>query len=51
MQTRLGHASGQMTLDIYVGLWPEDDERTRKAVDSVLGGLFFGADVGLARSG
>jgi hypothetical protein len=26
-----------MTLDIYSHLWPEDEDRTRAAVDRVLG--------------
>ena len=36
VQERLGHTSAQMTLDIYSHLWPEDEDRTRSAVDSVL---------------
>lgn len=36
VQERLGHTSAQMTLDIYSHLWPEDEDRTRAAVDSVL---------------
>jgi len=38
VQERLGHTSAQMTLDIYSHLWPEDEDRTRQAVDAVLGG-------------
>jgi integrase len=34
VQDRLGHSSAQMTLDVYSHLWPEDEERTRAAVDS-----------------
>jgi len=26
-----------MTVDVYGPLWPEDEERTRSAVDDVLG--------------
>lgn len=37
IQDRLGHTSAQMTLDIYGHLWPENDDRTRAAVDSVIG--------------
>jgi integrase len=36
VQERLGHASSKMTLDIYSHLWPEDEDRTRAAVDVVL---------------
>ena len=39
IQDRLGHTSAQMTLDIYGHLWPENDDRTRAAVDSVLGAI------------
>jgi len=51
VQVRLGHTSAQMTLDVYAGLWPEDEDRTRTAVDSVLGQPFRGAGVGLAGGG
>jgi len=51
VQVRLGHTSAQMTLDVYTGLWPEDDDRTRIAVDTVLGQSSCGADVGLADGG
>lgn len=37
VQERLGHTSATMTLDIYGHLWPGDEDRTRAAVDSVLG--------------
>ena len=37
VQERLGHTKAQMTLDVYGHLWPEDEERTRRAVDAVLG--------------
>lgn len=37
VQERLGHTSAQMTLDVYSHLWPEDEDRTRSAVDNVLG--------------
>jgi integrase len=33
----LGHASAAETLDTYSHLWPDSDDRTRAAVDSVLG--------------
>lgn len=35
-QARLGHASASETLDTYSHLWPDNDERTRAAVDGVL---------------
>ncbi|WP_211355142.1 site-specific integrase [Blastococcus colisei] len=37
VQARLGHASAAETLDTYSHLWPDSDDRTRAAVDSVLG--------------
>lgn len=46
VQARLGHASAAETLDTYSHLWPDSDDRTRAAVDSVLGGT-----VGPFRSG
>lgn len=38
VQTRLGHATAAETLDTYSHLWPDSDDRTREAVDTVLGG-------------
>jgi len=37
VQARLGHANAAETLDTYSHLWPDSDDRTRAAVDSVLG--------------
>ena len=37
VQVRLGHASASETLDTYSHLWPDSDDRTREAIDSVLG--------------
>ena len=37
VQARLGHASAAETLDTYSHLWPDSDDRTRDAIDSVLG--------------
>jgi len=37
VQRRLGHATAQETLDTYSHLWPDDDQRTTEAVDSLLG--------------
>jgi integrase len=37
VQERLGHTSATMTLDVYGHLWTDDEDRTRGAVDSVLG--------------
>src|SRR5690606_4833882 len=34
---RLGHASAAMTLNVYSHLWPDDEDRTRSAIDSILG--------------
>ena len=36
VQARLGHASASETLDAYSHLWPDSDDRTRTAADSVL---------------
>jgi integrase len=36
VQARLGHASATETLDTYSHLWPDSEEHTRAAVDSVL---------------
>jgi integrase len=33
VQRRLGHASAKTTLDIYGHLFPDEDDRTRRAVD------------------
>lgn len=38
VEARLGHASAAETLDTYSHLWPDSDDRTRDAVDAVLGG-------------
>jgi integrase len=37
VQVRLGHASASETLDTYSHLWPDSADRTRAAIDSVLG--------------
>lgn len=37
VQLRLGHASAAETLDTYAHLWPDSEDRTREAVDVVLG--------------
>lgn len=37
VQSRLGHASAAETLDTYSHLWPDSEDQTRAAVDSVLG--------------
>lgn len=36
VQSRLGHASAKETLDTYSHLWPDSEDRTRSAVESVL---------------
>jgi integrase len=33
VQARLGHASAVVTLDTYGHLWPDEEDRTRAAVD------------------
>jgi integrase len=35
VQARLGHATAAETLDTYSHLWPDDEDRTRQAVDDV----------------
>jgi integrase len=37
VQHRLRHGSAKTTLDTYGHLWPDSDDRTRAAVDEVLG--------------
>lgn len=37
VQSRLGHATAAETLDTYSHLWPDSEDRTRQAVDAVLG--------------
>lgn len=37
VQARLGHASAAETLNTYSHLWPDSEDRTRAAVDAVLG--------------
>ena len=37
VQARLGHATAAETLDTYAHLWPDSEDRTRQAVDWVLG--------------
>jgi len=37
VQSRLGHASAAETLDTYSHLWPDSEDQTRAAIDSVLG--------------
>jgi integrase len=37
VQSRLGHASAIETLDTYGHLWPDSEDRTRAAIDSLFG--------------
>lgn len=37
VQNRLGHATAAETLDTYAHIWPDSDDRTREAIDTVLG--------------
>ena len=37
VQARLGHTSAAETLNTYAHLWPDSEDRTRDAVDAVLG--------------
>jgi len=40
VQARLGHASASETLDTYSHLWPDSEDKTRSAVDAVLGSIW-----------
>jgi integrase len=44
VQSRLGHASAAETLDTYSHLWPDSEDRTRQAIDEILGGTMRSAD-------
>ena len=37
VSARLGHSSAAMTLDVYSHLWPDEEERTRTAIDAAFG--------------
>jgi integrase len=37
LQARLGHKNAVETLNVYSHLWPDSEDRTREAVDAVLG--------------
>jgi integrase len=37
VQARLGHKSAVVTLDTYGHLWPDSEDRTRRAIDDVFG--------------
>jgi integrase len=39
VQERLGHSSASETLDTYAHLWPDSEDRTRAAIDEVLGAV------------
>ena len=49
VQRRLGHQSAMETLDTYSHLWPDSDDETRDAVDSVLTAALPGAAGALER--
>lgn len=36
VQARMGHATAQETLDTYGHMWPDDDDRTRAAIEAAL---------------
>jgi len=50
VQRRLGHATAEETLDTYSHLWPDDDEKTTHAVDSLLGAVLSLNPRGMAAS-
>jgi integrase len=37
VQERLGHASAEITMNTCAHLWPDSEDKTRAAVDAVLG--------------
>jgi len=37
VQARLGHSNAAEALNTYARLWPDSDDRTRAAIDEVLG--------------
>jgi integrase len=37
VSARLGHANAAMTLNTYSHLWPDDEDRTRQAIDDLFG--------------
>jgi site-specific recombinase XerD len=49
VQHRLGHKSAVETLDTYSHLWPDSEDRTREAVDQVLGPAAAGGNAEAAR--
>jgi integrase len=49
VQRRLGHSKPSITLDIYTHLWPDEEDTTRAAVESVLGSVPGLCPVALAR--
>lgn len=51
VQARLGHASAVETLDTYSHLWPDSDDRTRDAIDSVLGSTAYRLRTGKPATG
>lgn len=46
----MGHATAEETLDTYSHLWPDDDEKTTHAVDSLLGAVLSLNPRGMAAS-
>ncbi len=46
VQARLGHATAAETLDTYSHLWPDSEDRTREAIDGVLGSCAPGVPQG-----
>jgi integrase len=35
VSTRLGHSNAALTLNTYSHLWPDDEDRTRTAIDDI----------------
>jgi integrase len=50
VQARLGHSSAKVTLDTYGHLWPEEDDRTRLAVEAQFGNLADSSRTAVAAS-
>ena len=49
VSARLGHANAAMTLNVYTHLWPDDEDRSRQAVDDALSVAKINPDVPVVR--
>ena len=51
VSARLGHSSAAMTLDVYSHLWPDEEERTRSAIDAAFTGAWASPSASSTASG